>query len=73
MNFPVDDAEEEGEAEGPREESFMDADDVVEDDWSSNGLPESVRGLVQQDPLGRPAARSGRLIVASAIRREEYS
>jgi hypothetical protein len=43
VNFPVDDAEVEGEAEGPREESFMDAGDVVEDDWSSNELPESVR------------------------------
>ena len=39
VNFPVD-----GEAEGPaEEESFMDADDVVEDDWSSNELPEAAR------------------------------
>ena len=25
------------------EENFMDADDAVQDDWSSNELPESVR------------------------------
>ncbi len=45
MSFPVDEAACEPQLE---EENFMDADDAVQDDWSSNELPESVREYLYQ-------------------------
>ena len=40
VNFPVEDPADNEPRLG--EENFMDADDAVQDDWSSNELPESV-------------------------------
>jgi hypothetical protein len=43
VSFPVDEAEVQGEQAVLDEEHFMDADDEVQDDWSSNELPKAVR------------------------------